>query len=294
LGVPVHATPSEIKTTFRRLAKIYHPDKNPNGRERFNLILTAYEVLVDPSKRRQYDLKLKYSTTVNHTTGPKTSGPKKNWDFSEAELKRRQYYQENYAQQKKKPKHKATDYPEKKIYNEYKYILFAAPLAVALLMIIINQFDKSETLHKTETTSTSTPSTPDHYISPYTSYFQQPLYEQKNGKLLRISNSSKADAVLCLFTIRKKFVRCAYLKAGFYCDISELPTDSLEIRVLTGSSWNSMKKIPAASVYGSFDSIQGFHSRTQIIKDCDSEIQLQPTFGNEWREISDTAYFKKN
>ncbi len=52
------ATPSEIRSQFRRLARQYHPDlnpKDPDAAERFRRITAAYNVLSDPSRREQYD-----------------------------------------------------------------------------------------------------------------------------------------------------------------------------------------------------------------------------------------------
>ena len=58
LGVAEAATPDEIKKAYRRLAKQYHPDANPNNQEaaeRFKEIGEAYSVLSEPEKRSQYD-----------------------------------------------------------------------------------------------------------------------------------------------------------------------------------------------------------------------------------------------
>lgn len=58
LGVKKDASDKEIKQAFRRLAKKYHPDANPDdpqAESRFKEINEAYEVLSDTQKRAQYD-----------------------------------------------------------------------------------------------------------------------------------------------------------------------------------------------------------------------------------------------
>ncbi len=58
LGVDKQATSKDIQRAFRRLARQYHPDVNPNNKEaeeRFKEINEAYEVLSDPEKRKRYD-----------------------------------------------------------------------------------------------------------------------------------------------------------------------------------------------------------------------------------------------
>lgn len=57
LGVSKTASDEEIKRSFRKLAKQYHPDvnKEPGAEEKFKEIGEAYAILSDPAKRKQYD-----------------------------------------------------------------------------------------------------------------------------------------------------------------------------------------------------------------------------------------------
>jgi curved DNA-binding protein len=58
LGIEKAATPQDIKKAYRRLARKYHPDLNPNDKDakkNFQQINEANEVLSDPVKRKKYD-----------------------------------------------------------------------------------------------------------------------------------------------------------------------------------------------------------------------------------------------
>src|SRR5574344_2588862 len=58
LGVSKTATQEEIKKAYRNLAFKYHPDRNPGDKaaeEKFKQINSAYSVLGDETKRKQYD-----------------------------------------------------------------------------------------------------------------------------------------------------------------------------------------------------------------------------------------------
>ncbi|MGK7947545.1 MAG: DnaJ domain-containing protein [Xenococcaceae cyanobacterium] len=76
LQVAPHAPMADIKAAFRRLARLYHPDLNPDdpeSAEKFKYISQAYETLSDPNKRRRYDLKLKFRSVKNNPPQPQES-----------------------------------------------------------------------------------------------------------------------------------------------------------------------------------------------------------------------------
>ncbi len=58
LGLDKKATKNDIKKAYRKLARKYHPDLNPNdtaAQKKFQQVNEAHEVLIDPEKRKKYD-----------------------------------------------------------------------------------------------------------------------------------------------------------------------------------------------------------------------------------------------
>jgi DnaJ-class molecular chaperone len=70
LGIDSTASSEEVKCAFRRLAKEYHPDtaSRPDvGSEQYQKIRTAYEVLIDPDLRKNYNKSLRDSLSQKKT-----------------------------------------------------------------------------------------------------------------------------------------------------------------------------------------------------------------------------------
>ena len=67
LGVKKNASAEEIRKAFRKLARKYHPDVNPDksAEEKFKTISEANEVLSDPKKRKIYDQLGFYSDNID-------------------------------------------------------------------------------------------------------------------------------------------------------------------------------------------------------------------------------------
>jgi molecular chaperone DnaJ len=79
MGVPENATTDQIKKAFRRLAKLHHPDRNPNNAQaadRFKEINEANDVLSDADKRKKYDMLRKYGAFTGGRTGAGSGRPR--------------------------------------------------------------------------------------------------------------------------------------------------------------------------------------------------------------------------
>lgn len=69
LGVPESAGIGEIRSAYRKLALVLHPDRNPGDKpaaERFKRISAAYQVLADPRTREVYDRERRRSAPRPH------------------------------------------------------------------------------------------------------------------------------------------------------------------------------------------------------------------------------------
>src|ERR1700730_1097409 len=92
LKVDRKASPDEIRKSYRRLARKYHPDLNPGDKaaeDRFKNLQEAYDVLSEPKKRQMYDQQGFYSDSAFAAGGgapPNNGGPEmgfSGFDFSD-------------------------------------------------------------------------------------------------------------------------------------------------------------------------------------------------------------------
>ena len=87
LGVSKTASQDEIKKAYRKLAREHHPDRNPGdtaAEERFKEVQTAYDVLGDEAKRKQYD---RFgSQNGRGAGGPGQPNPNFDFDFNIGDL----------------------------------------------------------------------------------------------------------------------------------------------------------------------------------------------------------------
>ncbi len=85
LNISVNAKDTEIKNSYRKLAKKHHPDLNPGDKEAektFKLISEAYETLSDSNKREKYDNLLSNPKGKKEVSSNKKSNKSQNVEFN--------------------------------------------------------------------------------------------------------------------------------------------------------------------------------------------------------------------
>jgi hypothetical protein len=253
LQVTVSATSGEIKAAYRRLAKIYHPDKNPGhaSEDHFKQIKEAYENLIDPQRRARYDAKRNRATTFNNPAREKKSG-KKSYNFTEEDAKRRQYYQQHY---KKSQSTTARPQPpeQPKPQSELKYILISVPLAVALLLLIIRMYEKprtkkAEKISMTDTLRHSEINTPE---MPFKGSFKEPLPDTNSASVLRLVNRSGYDAIVFLQNEADRSVRHHFIGDHYQLLAEHLRPGNYHLYFWMGKNF-SYKRFLFDSILGNF------------------------------------------
>lgn len=297
LGVPTGAGFAEIKSAFRKLAKIYHPDKNPAGKEQFSRILKAYETLSNPKLKSSYDYRLNYNISITETIISKSSGTK-NWNFDEKELKRRKYYDEHikkYAKEKEVYKQNTSN---KKNYNEFKYILFATPIAVLLFLLILYLASpKNETLKQTKQKQQITEQNESKLKTgdtPYSEYFGRSRFDTTAKLSLTIKNYTGQELIVCLFN-EQKFIRSCFIEKGYYVEFLELPDKPIMLRYCTGLNFSYSQPLKEINVYGAFkDNLEFFESISPSSLNSINELTLQNGINEGFKKIDEKKFFIKD
>jgi len=304
LGLSQSAGIAEIKASFRQLAKLYHPDKNPEGIEHFTKILKAYETLSDPASKISYDYKLNYhETKAQGLQEAKSEAATKTWRFDERELKRRQYYNDHIKKYAKQTSEYVTEAETKKNYNEFKYILFATPLAVLLFLLIMNLStkDRKDLIGK-RTASVAEVSQAQvakkvsdlsFGESPYTLVFGQPVYDKTTDHKMILKNVSELDVIVCLFS-SKEFVRCFYLPENTSAEISELPRGKLYISYSAGSNFDYLRTLDTVNVRGAFTTYLAFYKSKKALSAKEYEVvTLGPGLNKGFERTDEIEFFKE-
>jgi len=270
LQVAPTASAAEIKAAYRRLAKLYHPDKNTNNpfsaEETFKQIKEAYEILSNPLKRSTYDAKRNsYSASAGRTSFKQETKEKKKYNVTQEDLKRRKYYQEHY--QKKNTSYKNPNPLQTKPQNtELKYILISVPLAVALLLLIIRLYEKPKPLIENKSSNAevyqkSEINTPE---SPYKGVFGKPVYDTASTALIKIINRSGHDALVFLQSDSQKIIRHHFIANKYELFFEHIPAGNYTVHYWLGSQFSYKQFL--------FDTIMGNFRRSVCIDSMNASV----------------------
>lgn len=293
LGISQSAGIQEIKSAFRRLAKLYHPDKNPGEKETFAGILRAYETLVDPSLRNAYDRKLRYQQQLNTSAERAKS---KTWTFEEREQRRRKYYEEHIKQyEKARPVYPSREKPENP-YNEFKYILFATPLAVALLLLMFQlaQAPEEEVLKSPPLAASLQPKLKQQkdFSAPFASSFGGEKKDSNSQLALLLNNGMGLDVVICLFR-KDKFIRSVFLQKDSSAQLRQLPKGKYMARLAIGKEFDPDKKGMRGKVKGGFvGDVFFYFTKSSFTLDKDRTFDLDRNLYNSLVQVEEEVFFE--
>ena len=257
LGVSKNATQDQIKTAYRKLAKIHHPDKNPGNKiaeEKFRQIKEAYEILSDPGKKLTFDV-----NTENRNNQHSNKNKYKNYqNYTQEELQRRRYYQQHYANEYNKKREREVINEQKK-YNETRTIILLVPIALALVFFIINIYNHSTTEKKKTQTPYTEKKTDEIRLSeipnvfktgdePYSFLFEKSTVDKLSKDVVVLRNNLDNDAVIFVKDSVHKIIRHYYLDKNIEFFLEFLPEEKLYLALQTGENlnchFNEKNKIP--------------------------------------------------
>lgn len=135
MGLPRYASIEEVRHTFRRLAVVYHPDKNPgnaDAEEKFKELSNAYDVLGDEKKKSDYDLRLSGMYILIKQDNPEEKKRKR----AEEVQRMRQKIKEREENEIKALYEKA----KRRMPYRWRYILLATMVILGMVLIINNWY----------------------------------------------------------------------------------------------------------------------------------------------------------
>ena len=296
LGLPDNASAADIKSAYRRLAKLYHPDLNPESRqseEKFKEILDAYTILSDPELRAQYDRKRIYGfSSPSFTTRAKSQeqGEEKKRDPGRKE------YPPEYIEmlrQRNRARIVRQIQRRKKILRGMIITFVLYLIGTALFEAWISSKREHEALDfdtrmKAQHVRDSLRNVSDeiqNLDSPYDSLFGAGQSTWLSPNQLVVINPY-SDAVVCLMRTDTPFVtvRNEFIHAQNSFIMNEVPNGKYQVKVYTGKDWNNNLTVPDGRKLGGFSSHEKF-----FIVNRNVITLTKPTYANPDTRTSDTV-----
>ncbi|MCC6370533.1 MAG: hypothetical protein IT236_05945, partial [Bacteroidia bacterium] len=215
----------------------------------------------------------------------------------EKELKRRRYYDEHIKKYAKpNPVEQTVEKENKSTYNEFKYILFATPLAALLFLLIMklaSPGDKALAAENAAPAKNNEVVTLSNGASPYSGYFGEAVYSKANNLGLRIKNQSGNDVIVCLFSA-DKFIRSFFLEADNSAEVPQLPTEAMQLRYCSGRVFKSNAVSQNGQQLGAFTQQAKYYLSNGFVElNTSQELTLLPDINEGFNTVNETQFFKK-